>query len=130
MKTKEELSEFFKNDIFATDVGCVIDKIDNCGSVCSMPIAEKHKNARGAVMGGAIFTLADFAFAVTANANGIPTVSISANIIFMRQPKGTRLIATAQMKHNGRTTCAADVMITDELGTNVAQVTVSGMHLA
>ncbi|MBE6640618.1 MAG: PaaI family thioesterase [Ruminococcaceae bacterium] len=130
MKTIEELREFFKADIFATDVGCVIEEVGKGVSVCSMPIEAKHKNARGAVMGGAIFTLADFAFAVAANAEGIPTVSVSANTMFMKAAKGTRLIARAELIHNGRTTCAASVRIKDDLGTNIAEVSLTGIHLA
>ena len=129
MKTIDELREPFKDDIFATDAGCVIDEVGEGTSVCSMPIEAKHKNARGTVMGGAIFTLADFAFAVAANAGGVPTVSISANTMFMKAAKGERLIAHATLIHNGRTTCAASVRVTDDLGTNVAEVSLTGIHL-
>ena len=130
MKTIEELREFFKDDIFATDAGCVIDDVGEGFSVCSMPVEAKHKNARGGVMGGAIFTLADFAFAVAANAGGVPTVSVSANTMFMKGAKGTRLIARATLIHNGRTTCAASVRVTDDLGTNIAEVSLTGVHLS
>lgn len=130
MKTIEELREFFKDDIFATDAGCVIDDVGEGFSVCSMPVEAKHKNARGTVMGGAIFTLADFAFAVAANAGGVPTVSVSANTMFMKGAKGTRLIARATLIHNGRTTCAASVRVTDDLGTNIAEVSLTGVHLS
>ena len=130
MKTLEEIREFFKDDIFATDAGCVIEEVGEGYAVCSMPIEAKHKNARGGVMGGAIFTLADFAFAVTANAGGVPTVSVSANTMFMKGAKGTRLIARASLIHNGRTTCAASVRVTDDLGTNIAEVSLTGIHLA
>lgn len=130
MKAIEELREFFKDDIFATDAGCVIDDVGEGFSVCSMPVEAKHKNARGGVMGGAIFTLADFAFAVAANAGGVPTVSVSANTMFMKGAKGTRLIARATLIHNGRTTCAASVRVTDDLGTNIAEVSLTGVHLS
>ena len=130
MKTLEELREFFRDDIFATDAGCVIEEVGEDYAICSMPIEAKHKNARGGVMGGAIFTLADFTFAVAANAGGVPTVSVSANTMFMKGAKGARLIARASLIHNGRTTCAASVRVTDDLGTNVAEVSLTGLHLS
>ena len=130
MKTLEEIRAYFKDDLFATDAGCVIEEVEEGCSVCSMPIEAKHKNARGGVMGGAIFTLADFAFAVAANAGGVPTVSVSANTMFMKGAKGTRLFARATLIHNGRTTCAASVRVTDDLGTNIAEVSLTGIHLA
>ena len=45
-----------------------------------MEIKDFHKNALDGVQGGAIFTLADFAFAVASNQDGAATVSLSNNI--------------------------------------------------
>ena len=63
----EEAREFFKNDRFATYNGMQLDELYEDGCVCSMTIREDHKNAYGGVMGGVIFTLADFALAITSN---------------------------------------------------------------
>ena len=63
----DEVRERFSHDRFATVNGAVIEEIAEGYAKCSMQINNDHKNALGAVMGGAIFTLADFAFAVAAN---------------------------------------------------------------
>ena len=84
-------------------------------------------NANGTPMGGAIFTLADFAFAVAANgfAERV-TVSQHASVTFLAPAKGKELRAEATCLKAGRTLCLYEVRITDELGVCVAHVTVNG----
>ena len=48
-----------------------------------MPLGEGTANALGNVHGGAIFSLADMAFATAANSEGIVSVAIQANIHYM-----------------------------------------------
>ena len=66
-KSLEEAREHFKKDRFAAFAGVEIDEMTDNTAVCSMTLSDAHKNAYGGVMGGAIFTLADLAFAVVAN---------------------------------------------------------------
>ena len=91
-----------------------------------MQITDNHKNALGAVMGGAIFTLADFTFAVATNWQENPTVSLNASITFLGKTKGKTLIAEAKKIRSGKTTCYYTVEITDELGSQVAHMTSNG----
>ncbi len=56
---------------------------------------EGASNALGTVHGGAIFSLADQAFALAANANGDRQVAMSASITYLRPARGT-LVATAR----------------------------------
>ena len=64
----EYLREFFKDDIFATKMlGAKIEEARDDYAKCSFKIDSNHMNAKGIVMGGAIFTLADFTFAVATN---------------------------------------------------------------
>jgi len=126
MKTLEEVRDIFEKDRFATVNGAVIDEVGEGYARCSMDITETHKNAMGAVMGGATFTLADFTFAVASNWQKMGTVALSSNVTFLGVAKGERLIAEAKVVKDGRSTCYYNVEITDELGTQVAVVTVSG----
>ncbi len=128
MKSLDEVREIFKNDRFATVNGAVIDEIGDNYSKCSMLINENHKNAAGGVMGGVMFTLADFAFAVAANHEEMRTVSISSNIAFVGVCKGEKLIATASCVKNGRSTCYYTISIHDELENKVAEVTITGFN--
>ena len=125
----EEAREFFKNDRFATYNGMQLDELYEDGCVCSMTIREDHKNAYGGVMGGAIFTLADYTFAVSSNFNQPQTVSITSQINFIGMAKGKKLIAESRLIKDGRSTCLYEINISDELGTKVAMATFTGMKL-
>lgn len=66
-ETLKKVQERFKNDRFATDNGAVIEEVGEGYARCVMSLDEHHYNAVGSVMGGAVFTVADFAFAVASN---------------------------------------------------------------
>ena len=95
-KTIEEAREYFREDKFATLNGMTLDEVDDDHSVCSLTLSERHRNAFGGVMGGAIFTLADFAFATLTNDRENTTVAQQVSINYLSAPKGERLIATAE----------------------------------
>ena len=63
----DELVEFFSKDKFATGNGMYIVSVTEGDASCALDITGEHLNAVGAVQGGAVFTLADFAFAVATN---------------------------------------------------------------
>ena len=89
-----------------------------------------HLNANQKVMGGAVFTLADFAFAVAANgfAERI-TLSQHVSVTFLAPAKGRELRAEARCVKAGRTTCLYQVEVRDEAGTFVAQAMVNGFTI-
>lgn len=80
-------------------------------------------------MGGAVFTLADFAFAVAANWRGKLVVSQTAQITYLGKVKGKRMIANAKRIKDGRTMCYYEVYVADELGNQVAHMTTGGFHV-
>ncbi len=125
-ETLTQIQRVFAKDRFATDNGAVIDQVDEGFAKCSLEIQPHHLNAAGTVMGGAIFTLADFAFAVASNWNKPLHVSTTAQITYLGIAKGTRLIAEARKVKEGRSTCYYLVEVTDDLGNAVAHVTSSG----
>lgn len=122
----DEVRERFANDRFATVNGAVIEAVEEGYARCSMELNETHRNALGAVMGGAIFTLADFAFAVASNWNKESRVSLTATISFLGRAKGSKLIAEAHKIREGKKTCYYEVAISDELGSQVAHMTSNG----
>lgn len=131
--SKEEklnkVRERFKKDRFATDNGAVIEEVEEGYARCVMLLDEHHYNAVGSVMGGAIFTVADFAFAVASNWNKKPCVSLSAQITYLGRAKGRKLIAEARKVKEGRTTCYYLIEVADELGNQVAHVTSNGFSV-
>lgn len=124
--TLDEVRERFSHDRFATVNGAVIDEIGEGYAKCSMILNDTHRNALGAVMGGAIFTLADFAFAVASNWNKNPQVSLNASVSFLGKAQGSRLVAEARKLKEGRKTCYYEVMVSDEHGNQVAHMTCNG----
>lgn len=126
MTTLEEARAYFANDRFATCNGAVIEEVGENYAVCSLAIGENHCNAMGNVMGGAVFMLADFAFAVVANFNRRATVSASSQITFLRAAKGNRLTARAELIREGRSSVYCEISVMDEPGNLIARVTASG----
>ncbi len=125
-KTLAEVREIFGRDRFATENGAVIEEIGDLYARCSLLLIQSHRNALGAVMGGASFTLADFAFAVAANWQNPGVVSLSSNITFLGTAKGQSLIARARCVKDGRRTSYYRIDVEDELGNPVAAVTTTG----
>ena len=105
MRTLEEVREFMYQDTYAVETtGITIEEIDEDGCVyLRMPIDERHYNGIGRVMGGAIFTLADFAVASTIYANEILTTAISSSIEFMAAGQGAYLTAKGHLDKAGKT---------------------------
>lgn len=121
------IQEKFTQDKFATDcLGAVIDSADGDEAVCSFEVGPQHLNAAGGVMGGALFTLADFAFAVATNHDGTLVLSASSNIEFIGAVRGTRVIAHAKPDKIGKSLCFYTVDVTDDLGNLVAKMTITG----
>ena len=122
--TIEEVRELFANDHYATEAcGCRVLGAGKGHAVCAFDIADVHRNAQGAVMGGAIFTLADFALAIGCNIGENPTVSVSNTIEFLSSTRGSTLTATCSTDKSGRTLGYYTVDVVDDLGVHVARMT-------
>ena len=120
----EEVREFFKKDNFAYQAaGCRIVEARKGYAVCEMDITDLHRNAMGGVMGGAIFTLADYALAVSSNLGEEPSVAASNSIEFMNGAKGNKLIATSTVDKSGRHLGFYTIEVTDDTGRKVAKMT-------
>ncbi|MBQ7678815.1 MAG: PaaI family thioesterase [Butyrivibrio sp.] len=125
----EEAQAFFREDHFATDNGMQLDELSETHSVCSLTLTDRHRNANGGIMGGAIFTLADLAFASLSNNIHRPTVAQQVSINYIGAPKGERLIARATLRKSGRSSTIINVDVTDDTGRDVAQFTGTGFKL-
>ena len=122
--TIEQVREFFANDKFATEAaGCTVIEAAKGHAVCEMPLDRIHYNAQGGVMGGAIFTLADFCQAIACNVNEQPTVSVSNTIEFLSATKGDKLIAECNVDKSGRKLGFYTVDVSDNTGRKVARMT-------
>lgn len=127
--TFDEVRAYFSGDRFATEAcGCKVVEAAPGHAVCSFDIEPRHLNAQGFVMGGAIFTLADFALAIASNLGQTPSVSVSSTIEYFDVARGSRLIATADEDRSGRHLGFYKIAVTDELGTKVALCTATCFH--
>ncbi len=127
----ERVRKFFEGDVFATAAtGIEISEIGDKWAKCTLKLDSRHKNAANQVMGGAIFTIADFTFAVATNRSAdAVTVTTSSNISFVGTVKGDMLIAESRLLKDGRRSCFYEISVMDEYGNLVAIVNTVGTHL-
>lgn len=131
MNELERVREFFCGDVFATSAtGIVIEEIGEKWAKCRLDLDSRHKNAANQVMGGVMFTLADFTFAVATNrSKDAVTVTTSASISFLGTVKGDCLFAESKLLKDGRRSCFYEIEIKDSLGNLVAIVSIVGTHV-
>ena len=127
----EEARRIFKNDRYAMETSGIdiLEVADGYAKCCFVPNAS-HKNARGAVMGGALFTLADFTFAVASNFNQPRgTVTNVSQISFLRGVSEGTVYAESRLIKQGKTCCTYQIDITNDKNELVAVVMASGIHI-
>jgi len=120
------LIKLMENDRFAAFVGIELVKVQPGYAVAKMNISEKHLNGVDIIQGGAIFTLADFAFAAAANACGQITVAINANISFYKASNGKSLIAEAKEVSSSHKIANYNVDVFNEHRDHIAQLSITG----
>ena len=121
------LKEFFKRDRFAVLSGCELTEIREGYACAKMTVKDCHLNGGDVCQGGAIFTLADLAFAAAVNSHLVLTVSTNSNISFFRSvPFGATIFAEARELVDHRRMPYAEVRVTDEQNRLVAILTSSG----
>ena len=121
-----KLSEFLLNDRFARRAGAEILTLEPGYAKVRMKVTPEHLNAAGVCQGGALFTLADLAFAAVANSYTQITLSLSANITFLKAVSEGWLLAEAREVYHHNRIPYIEVHITQEDGTLVAIMTSSG----
>jgi acyl-CoA thioesterase len=142
----EKFRAFFAADRWAAVAGVVIDSVAEDLVECSMEITGIHRNAGGAVQGGAIFTLADLAFAVHSNLDMVCganlgsvnsggagpglTVGQSCSISYLKSSRGKRLIARSACLSKGRSMSVYRISVSDDLGVPIAEMIGNGFTTA
>ncbi|WP_419643994.1 PaaI family thioesterase [Victivallis vadensis] len=125
--TIEEIKEKLnRDDRFCRYNEMRIDVIRPGYAEAVMEITENKLNGLGIAQGGAIFTLADLAFAGASNAVGFRTVAFTSNISFIRPGTGRRLRAVATEVSRGRRTGVYSVQVFNDDGKVVAHGTTTG----
>lgn len=115
-----------KNDRFAIHNGIQIEKVSPGYAVTKMDVTENHLNGVNIIQGGAIFTLADYAFAAAANSSGQITVGINASISYFKTSKGKTLRAEAKEISSSNKITTYNVDVIDDNNELIAKLTVTG----
>lgn len=93
------------NDCFAEMLGIRLVEAKEGYSKVTMKIEKNHTNALGFTHGGAVFSLADYAFAHACNYGDNVAVAVQVNINFLRPSvEGDVLTAEATRVSDGKTT--------------------------
>lgn len=128
MDYKERALKLFTDKYALDTTGVVIEEVEENYCKCSLKVEDKHLNTNGFVMGGAIFTLADYAFGVAANTPTANCVTLSSSVSFTRPANGPMLYAEASCVKNGRRICFFDVTVTDSNDKIIASFSMSGFR--
>ena len=126
MTPKDKAEKILKADRYAVMSGIELVDAAPGYAVCRMQITENHLNANNSVQGGAIFTLADTAFAMAANNQGNFTVSLNNSISYLKNTRGNALTATATLASSSKRICLYEVEVKDDLGELIAKMTGTG----
>ena len=81
---------------------------------------DRHFNSTGTVHGGAIFTLADFAFGAASKTGGKVAPAISTNMSFLKATRSGTLYAEATEISRSRKLSVCTVQVTNDAGELVA----------
>jgi acyl-CoA thioesterase len=112
-----------ERDAFARLLGIELLEIGPGFSRVRLQLGPQLLNGLGMPHGGAIFTLADFAFAAAGNSHGQAAVALSMDIHFLRSPRpDAALLAEAVEVRRGRRTALYRITVTDESSEPVAEL--------
>jgi acyl-CoA thioesterase len=116
----EKLEKILLNDRFALLNDIHLVSIAKGEAVAEMVVSEKHLNGVDIIQGGALFTLADFAFAAASNSYGRIAVAANASMQFFKGVSAGKLTATAKEYSLGRTLATYVVEVVDDKGNKIA----------
>jgi len=99
-------------DYFAEELGIKVHEAKDGYAKVSMKIEKKHTNALGFTHGGAIFSLADYAFAQACNFGDNVAVAVQVSINFLKPSvEDDLLTAEASRVSDGKTMGLYQVMV-------------------
>jgi acyl-CoA thioesterase len=117
----DRIFQHIRQDPFARFLGIELLELREGYSKATMTVGEHMLNFHGIPHGGAVFALADVAFAAASNSYGQTAVALNVSISYLAAvPLGTRLYAEATEENLGRRTALYRLSVTTEEGNPVA----------
>lgn len=114
------IKKFFENDRFAEHCGIELLEVGDGQARARMKIEDCHLNGVNVVHGGAIFTLADLAFAAASNSHGTVAVAINASIWYVKAGLEGTLFANAREVSLNPKLATYSIDVTDDAGEIIA----------
>ena len=116
----ESIKHHFENDRFAASSGMRLVELRTGLARTSMIVEDRHLNSVGTVHGGAIFTLADFAFGAAVKTGGKVAPLINTSLSFLKATRSGALYAEATEISRSRKLSVCTVRVTNDAGELVA----------
>jgi acyl-CoA thioesterase len=114
------LRRFFRRDTFAHGAGIRLLEVRPGYARARMTVTPAHWNGVDVVQGGAVFTLADLAFAAACNTAGPVALAINVSISFLRAVERGTLTAEAREVSRTSRLSTVEVEVRDGRGAAVA----------
>ena len=109
------------NEPYAQKLGIKVLKVAEGYALTEMKYTDEMTNLLGLMHGGAIFSLIDEAFELSANSHGTVAVALNMNITYMAAPqKGTTLRAEAKEVSRTSRTGTYQIRVMDEADNLIA----------
>lgn len=108
------IATFFERDRFARENGIRVVEARLGFARTEMTVEPRHLNSVGILQGGALFTLADLAFAAASNSHGVVAVACQADMTFFKAVQTGKLTATAKEIARTRKLSTCLIRVTDE----------------
>lgn len=110
----ENFEQFVEQDRFAKHIAVEMVEAGDGHAVARMRLEDYHLNSHGTVHGGAIFALADAAFAAASNSHGVPAVAINVSISYLKAVSTGTVTAIAKETSLNSTLATYEVRITSD----------------
>jgi acyl-CoA thioesterase len=118
---REQIFQRISQDPFACFLGIELLELGQGYSKVCMTVEEQMLNFHGIPHGGALFSLADAAFAAASNSHGQTAVALNVSINYLAVvPVGARLYAEATEENLGNRTALYRLVVTTEDGIPIA----------
>jgi acyl-CoA thioesterase len=117
----DEVRERIDADPFCETLGIELVSLDAGSARTALTVTEDLLNFHGTPHGGAIYSLADAAFAAASNSHGETAFALETNISYLDAVEvGETLTATAEETHLAGATAEYEIVVTDEADDRVA----------